>query len=215
MKPAFTACAFGFYEIIDPGKKIAVETDLLNTLRKTCVQVAARHGNRKILEILLKTTDSISVDVMEAAAGNEENGQEVMTLLLEQYGEEVGIPESVIIAAAGNEVSGQKVTALLRDHYQDRDILTESVVRAAAGNQRNGNEVMALLINRCKDQNTITKKHLSHIAANSDAQVWRIFPTVSETRLSTRTAPRPRLGIGEVETRYWHFCSTGVETRSP
>jgi hypothetical protein len=51
--------------------------------------------------------------VVKAAAGNYENGKEVMRLLLEQRGADIQIIEEVVKTAAGNYRNGKEVMMLL------------------------------------------------------------------------------------------------------
>jgi hypothetical protein len=55
----------------------------------------------------------ITEEVVKVAVGNEWNGKEVMTVLLEQCGVDVVITEEVMKAAAGNKESGKEVMVLL------------------------------------------------------------------------------------------------------
>ncbi|KAJ3496114.1 hypothetical protein NLG97_g2896 [Lecanicillium saksenae] len=84
----------------------------------------------------------ITDEVVRAAAGNEENGKEVMTLLLDQRGDEVRITDEVVKAAAGNEGNGKKVMTILLEQRGYEITITDEVVLAAAGNWENGKEVM-------------------------------------------------------------------------
>ena len=53
--------------------------------------------------------------MVEAAAGNEEYGKGIMTLLLDRRGGDVPITERVVKAAAGNEEYGKGIITLLLD----------------------------------------------------------------------------------------------------
>ena len=75
--------------------------NILNTQGRTPLEVAVIYGSCDVASILLKDKLTIiSEEVVKAAAGNEENGKEVMTLLLEQRGADVMITEGVVKAAA-------------------------------------------------------------------------------------------------------------------
>ncbi|RYP34898.1 hypothetical protein DL768_011032 [Monosporascus sp. mg162] len=78
----------------------------------------------------------ITEDVVKAAAGNGNNGKEMMALLLDQRGAEVKVTEEVVKAAAGNWSSGEKVMALLLDQRGTEVKITEEVAKAAAGTGR-------------------------------------------------------------------------------
>ena len=80
------------------------------------LQAASSGGHDQVVQMLLdKGADvdrrgadvQITEEVVEAAAGNWENGTEVMTLLLDQRGADILITEEVVRAAAGNSVSGK------------------------------------------------------------------------------------------------------------
>ncbi len=70
--------------------------------------------------------------LLEAAAGNEDSGEEVMALLLDRRGDQITITENVPEAAASNKESGQKITALILSRHRDQITFTEDVVKAAA-----------------------------------------------------------------------------------
>ena len=107
----------------------------MNTQGRTPLEVAVKSGSCGVISILLNIEFTIiSKDVVKAAAGNEESGKEVMTLLLEQRGADVMITEKVVKAAAGNYRSGKKVMMLLLEQRGADVIITEEVVKAAAGN---------------------------------------------------------------------------------
>ncbi|KAK4205473.1 ankyrin repeat-containing domain protein [Triangularia verruculosa] len=75
---------------------------------------------------------NITEEVVKAAAGNWQNGKEVMTLLLDRRGDQITITEEVVKAAAGNEGNGKEVMTLLLDRRGDHITITEEVVKAAA-----------------------------------------------------------------------------------
>ncbi|KAK4189407.1 ankyrin repeat-containing domain protein [Podospora australis] len=110
----------------------------------------------------------ITEEVVKAAAGNAENGKEVMALLLEKRGDDIKITEEVVKAAAGNWRNGKEVMALLLEKRGDDFKITEEVVKAAAGNPRNGKEVMALLLEKRGDDFKITEEVVKAAAGN-----WR------------------------------------------
>jgi hypothetical protein len=100
----FVACAFDIYELIGKGTGCAID-GLRNVDNETCEQVAAATGSCEALSNLLSVSNArITEDVVKAAARNEENGKEVMALLLDRRGDQVPITENVVKAAARNQL---------------------------------------------------------------------------------------------------------------
>ncbi|KAL6165452.1 hypothetical protein ACJQWK_08678 [Exserohilum turcicum] len=113
-------------------------------------------------------------EVLKAAARNEENGAEVLWLLIERLGDSIQITEEVLKAAAGNTNAGGDVMDLLLNHQEDIQI-TEEIVEAAASNKAIGQEVISLLKRRqnayhlrAQAQSTgssLIEESLSHMAS--------------------------------------------------
>ena len=76
----------------------------------------------------------ITKEVVKAAAGNKQNGKEVMVLLLRQQGDDAKITEEVVVYIA--ESFDKEVMALLLERRGDDVLLTEGVVEAAARNRK-------------------------------------------------------------------------------
>ena len=142
----------------------------------------------------------ITEGVVEAAAGNEGSGREVMTLLLDRRWGDVLITEEVVRAAAGHEKSGREVMTflldprgadvlitegavawiaksfnkevmtLLLDQRGDEIKITEEVVEAAAGNEGSGREVMMLLLDQRGGDVPITEGVVKAAAGNMDGE---------------------------------------------
>ncbi|KAB8074376.1 hypothetical protein BDV29DRAFT_201385 [Aspergillus leporis] len=68
-----------------------------------------------------------------------------MSVLLEDYGDELEITEEVVKIAARNERSGAKVLALLLEKQGYEVKITKEVVKAAAENEQREGQVLALL----------------------------------------------------------------------
>ncbi|KAI9661048.1 MAG: hypothetical protein M1821_009375 [Bathelium mastoideum] len=100
--------------------------------------------------LLKKWGDEVSIteEVVKAAAGNGDNGQEIMKLLLEQRGDEVQITEEVVKAAARNGENGQEIMELLLEQRGNEVRITKELVIAAQKNER----VMLVLLNRRPDE---------------------------------------------------------------
>ncbi|KAF6824006.1 ankyrin domain protein, partial [Colletotrichum plurivorum] len=146
----------------------------------TPLEQCAKSGHIEVLEAMLDRADvasPIDVAVVKAAAGNEGNGEQVMTLLLDRRGNQITITEEVVKAAAGNSRNGEEVMALLLDQRGDQITITEEVVKAAAGNVGNGEQVMRLLLDRRGDQITITEEVVKTVAGNwqNGEQVMRLL----------------------------------------
>jgi hypothetical protein len=54
-------------------------------------------------------------DVVNIAAGNEQSGEEILSLPLDRQQEEVRVTEEVFKATVENEVSGREILSLLLD----------------------------------------------------------------------------------------------------
>ncbi|KAH2159041.1 hypothetical protein KXW37_000411, partial [Aspergillus fumigatus] len=100
------------------------------------------------------------------AARNEVNGFEAMSVLLEDYGDELEITEEVVKIAARNERSGAKVLALLLEKRGYEVKITEEVVKAAAENEQREGQVLALLFEQREDEVTITEGVVKAAAGN-------------------------------------------------
>jgi hypothetical protein len=71
----------------------------------------------------------ITQEVVVAAAGNYNNGKEVMALLLDRRGDEVQITQEVVVAAAGNQDGGRVIQHL---HQITSIDITDAVIQSAA-----------------------------------------------------------------------------------
>jgi len=138
-----------------------------NSRSRGLLEVAATHGSCDVISELIKYKHTkIRKEVVKAAAGNEGNGKEVMTLLLEQRGADVVITEEVVKAAAGNEGNGKEVMTLLLEQRGADVVITEEVVKAAARNEGNGKEVMTLLLEQRGADVVITEEIMKAAARN-------------------------------------------------
>ena len=112
-RPLSIACTFNFFEIV---QKFTTEeiTDADSKADENCTAtyIAVTCGNLEVAELLVKKKAAIfTTAVIEAAAGNKYNGEEVMRLLLQERGQEISITEAVVKAAAGDSRDdGQRVT---------------------------------------------------------------------------------------------------------
>ena len=138
-----------------------------NSRSRGLLEVAATHGSCDVISELIKYKHTkIRKEVVKAAAGNEGNGKEVMTLLLEQRGADVVITEEIMKAAARNGRSGKEIMMLLLEQRGADVVITEEVVKAAAGNGGNGKEVMMLLLKQRGADVVITEEIMKAAARN-------------------------------------------------
>ena len=137
--------------------------NIVNTQGRTPLEIAVKYGSCDVVSILLKNKLTIiSEEVVKAAAGNFENGKEVMTLLLEQRGADVMITEGVVKAAA--RFGRKEVMTLLLEQRGADVMITEEVVKAAAGFGRK--EVMTLLLEQRGADVMITEEVVKAAAGN-------------------------------------------------
>ena len=138
-----------------------------NSRSRGLLEVAATHGSCDVISELIKYKHTkIRKEVVKAAAGNEGNGKEVMTLLLEQRGADVVITEEVVKAAAGNGGNGKEVMMLLLKQRGADVVITEEIMKAAARNGRSGKEIMMLLLEQRGADVVITEEVVKAAAGN-------------------------------------------------
>lgn len=106
----------------------------------------------------------ITEAVVEAAAACED-GEEAMTLLLEQHEKEIEITEKVLKAAASSAHCSRAVMELLTKRETGVEI-TEDVVIAAAKNWKKGMEVMTFLLDTRKEEIQITEDIFRAVVGN-------------------------------------------------
>ncbi|KAH7112398.1 vegetative incompatibility protein HET-E-1 [Dactylonectria macrodidyma] len=100
--------------------------DCVDASGVTPLECAASSGYPTVVSVLLDLGGTVTTRVAHAAAGNWENGKEVMGLLLDRRGDDIPITEEVVKAASGNEYNGEEVIALLLDRRGDEiEILEE------------------------------------------------------------------------------------------
>ncbi|KAM0168180.1 hypothetical protein ACHAPF_011256 [Botrytis cinerea] len=166
-----------------------IPNSLTNELGDSYIFFAARSSLyvfQELLNPLYSKRVVITEDVVTAAAGNWNNGKEVMKLLLEQRGAEVLITEEVVKAAVGNESNGKEVMKLLFEQRGAEVLITEEVVKAAAGNWSSGKEVMKLLFEKRGAEVPITEEVVKVAAWN-----WRSGKEVMKLLFEKRGAEVP------------------------
>ncbi|KAL7912268.1 hypothetical protein GGI35DRAFT_444828 [Trichoderma velutinum] len=131
----------------------SIDLDCVDSDNATPIELAVKWGSVSVISKLLCLGAEVNERVVTAAAKNQIDGKEIMTLLLNQYRDQITITEDIVKAAAGNY--SNEVIALLLDRHGDQVIITEDIVKAAANIHTK--EVIALLLNRYGDQITITE----------------------------------------------------------
>ncbi|KAM0127106.1 hypothetical protein ACHAO1_009690, partial [Botrytis cinerea] len=121
---------------------------------------------RELLNGLYSARVSITKEVIEAAARNNESGEEMLELLFEERGAEVMITEEVMKAAVGNWSSGKEIMKLLFEKRGAEVMITEEVMKAAVGNGGSGKEVMMLFLEERGAEVVITKEVVKAAAKN-------------------------------------------------
>jgi hypothetical protein len=152
----FTSCCFDLYEFVQDGSGIEIsDWNFRNISGNTPLHVAAIYGSCGVLEVLLANPIVLITDeVVEAAARNLVSGKDMMTLLLNQRGDDVKVTEEVVKEAVRS--GGKDVMMLLLDQRGDEVKITEEVVKEAA--QNHGNDMMMLLLDRRGDEVKITEE---------------------------------------------------------
>lgn len=108
-----------------------------------------------------KITEDMVIRVAENFDG------EVMTILLDQMGQNAQISEGALEAAARNVKSGKEVMDIFFTRQGSRIAITEETVKAAAGNEGNGKEILTLLLDQWGGEITITEDVVKAAAGNS------------------------------------------------
>ncbi|KAJ6789339.1 hypothetical protein PWT90_08994 [Aphanocladium album] len=160
----------------------------------TPLEHAAGRGHSDVVRILLGPGSVMTRYAILAAAANPKNGKEVMSVLLDQRGDDITITQEVIEAVAKNKLNGKEVLQLLlerRGHMHperiaanvarvgdrklmalcleqlgDKLVATEEVVKATAENLLKNTEIMAVLLEQRGFEITITEEVLKAAARN-------------------------------------------------
>ncbi|KAL6825835.1 hypothetical protein J3E69DRAFT_335140 [Trichoderma sp. SZMC 28015] len=139
-----------------------VDLDCVDSENRTPIELAVKWGFITVISKFLDLGAVVNEAVVIASAENQRNGEEVMTLLLGQRGDQITITEDIVKAAAGNE--NKEVMALLFDRRGNQITVTEDIVKAAAGNYQD--DVMKLLFDRRGHEITITEEVIKAAASN-------------------------------------------------
>ncbi|KAL4965602.1 uncharacterized protein BDV14DRAFT_53210 [Aspergillus stella-maris] len=168
------------------------------------LEVAATHGQSEVMDILLKRkTDKmiVSAQVMEVAAINEDNGEEMMKLLLSHKAQ---VNESVFIAAAGNRSHGGAIMSMLLDrgwgltsqgkratadaksgrlaeltelvnttHHAGGPTITQKVINTAAKNRGSGTAIMTKILSKLGHELLVDDEAMEEMCANLEPSAFQ------------------------------------------
>ncbi|RDW90705.1 uncharacterized protein DSM5745_02480 [Aspergillus mulundensis] len=181
---------------------------------RTPLQVAAETGHIEVMSLLLDRKAEhveIAAEVAEAAATNEDCGEQMVALLLDH---KVQIDESVFIAAASNRSRGGAIMSMLLDqawgmpvtremgiwaapetiYARLRKLLTlaphlsapqisEEVIRAAVKNRESGTAIMTDLLNRLGPGMRLSDGIVEDMCANLEPSVVQLFLNQNAERI--------------------------------
>ncbi|KAL4935838.1 hypothetical protein BDV06DRAFT_118514 [Aspergillus oleicola] len=172
------------------------------------LEVAAEHGQSEVMDLLLKSKADkmvVSSQVMEAAARNEDNGEEMIYLLLNYRAQ---ISESVFIAAAGNRSHGGAIMSMLLDrgwgltsqgrramanidaksgrlaeltellsttHHAGGPTITQKVINTAAKNRGSGTAIMTKILSKLGSELLVDDEAMEEMCANLDPSAFQIL----------------------------------------
>ncbi|KAE8366416.1 hypothetical protein BDV27DRAFT_91676 [Aspergillus caelatus] len=128
--------------------------------------VQSRDASIEVISVLLDEFDEkVTTRVLEAAARNRGNGEEVIKFLLVRLGDQITVTKDVVIAAGENWENGEGVMKLLLEYRGDQIKIDEEVVIAAAANRGNAKGVFKVLLDY-QDQIIITEEVVKAAAGN-------------------------------------------------
>ncbi|KAL4910451.1 hypothetical protein BDW74DRAFT_52028 [Aspergillus multicolor] len=190
------------------------DSSFADSHNRTPLQVAAETGHIEVMSLLLKRKAEhveISERVAEAAAMNEDYGEQMVTLLLNH---KVQIDESVFIAAASNRSRGGAIMSMLLDQAWELPVtkelqkmvapkaiyvrfrkllrtaprlsapqITEPVIRAAVKNRESGTAIMTELLNRFGPELRLRDDIVEDLCANLEPSVVQLFLNQSTGKL--------------------------------
>ena len=161
-------------QLVDKYSRVAgvfIET-IVKRIRRNARETLEVLLNARAMDWVIRKPKAEVIGVLErvlaAAASNHISGKEVMTILLDQGGEDLPITEMVVEAAIGNySEEGKEVMKLLLDRQGKRVPISEKAVIAAAEvRYQNGEEMMTLLLDRRGEDVLITEEVVMATARN-------------------------------------------------
>lgn len=114
------------------------------------LQIAARHGSTRVMEILLAGGDKtigINTEVLHAAVKNIAHGATILQLLLSHSGCRIEVTKSILELAAQNLGCGCDIFNVITNHFGDglQIHVTESVMKHAAANTQIGDKLLGCI----------------------------------------------------------------------
>lgn len=154
--------------------------EVLNQLKEGIFNAVFYEGRtpHKLIDLLDSNIDKFDLirkfvieEVVKIAASNEGCGKDIMTILLDQFKDEVrkSISDGVVEAAAKNEVCGQQIMTMLLDQLKDEvcKSISKKVIKATAGNLRYGKQLTEQLL---KTREDLVWENISEVAIYAAAR---------------------------------------------
>ncbi|KAH8694191.1 hypothetical protein BGW36DRAFT_463772 [Talaromyces proteolyticus] len=159
------------YLLSDAKKSMYHDDNWMASDGATPIEEAAKAGHIGMITLLLEKGNArIAAQnrILAAAARNTRNGQDIMALLLDIFGDEVQISEYIILHALWNEEKGEEIIAWLLDRQGYRIQITERIVEMAVSRGRNTERIITLLLDRRGDMIQITDEVLKSVIYNRE-----------------------------------------------
>ncbi|KAF7940451.1 uncharacterized protein EAE98_000578 [Botrytis deweyae] len=141
------------------GKEITITKELI----KAAIGNRDNGYNRTILSFERRGTNLFSVLEIQDETERRLCGQNIVKLLLKERGEELTIPEEVVVIIASNFT--EKVMALLLEKQREKIGITQEILKAAAVNAFGG-EIIKLLLEERGKEVIVTEEIMKTAAAN-------------------------------------------------
>ncbi|KAK2770373.1 ankyrin repeat protein [Colletotrichum kahawae] len=121
-------------------------------------ELVLRHGSIRVLQWHFDAgvPFNLSKKHVKLIAAIEENGEDMLLLLLERFATKIRITQEVVLAAVSNKECGDRILGLLLDRRGHEIYITDEIVRAAVQNPRKAVEITSLLLSERKRQIRIT-----------------------------------------------------------
>lgn len=134
---------------------------------------AAHWGLIQIVANLLNNHRmEVTEDIIKTAASNQENGEAILKLLLQQRGEGFQITEGALQTAAAKQGNADNVKSLLTCNSPDQ--ITNEVIRAAITNRRSGLGVLKILLRYPAVEIEITDRVIIAVANNQENGIFML-----------------------------------------
>jgi phage tail protein X len=124
------------------------------------------HGEEVMTLLLKGHLKSFVVSETSTCLIAETFSEEIIALLLKNYGRQIRITEKVLKAAAENRSFGSYVMSFLLSEYSDKVQITEEVLLSAAMNPASGARIMSVIYDKYGGSIQITEEVLKAAASN-------------------------------------------------